>query len=297
MGEQGNAAYREGIGHGTEFLPLKVYSFREEYDQFFVSHHWHEEIEILFFEKGDFLLERDMVPEEISCGDIVFIGSSVLHQLSGRVLPSLHYAVIFNFDMLKFDRYDMAQASMLAPLCNGECSLPGRIGKNDAGYKEVLAALKEIFTAWEGKKPGWYLRVKALLLLILSVLEEHGHLRHMGRAEKAEDSYQMKEIKQVLKYMEEHYKEKVTLSMLAGRAGMNEQYFCRFFRRMTVKTPITYLNDYRIGHAAEALIKSDARIVEICYENGFENVSYFIRKFKEAKGMTPKEYRKRETFV
>ena len=93
MGEQGNAAYREGIGHGTEFLPLKVYSFREEYDQFFVSHHWHEEIEILFFEKGDFLLERDMVPEEISCGDIVFIGSSVLHQLSGRVLPSLHYAV------------------------------------------------------------------------------------------------------------------------------------------------------------------------------------------------------------
>ena len=181
--------------------------------------------------------------------------------ITGRVLPSLHYAVIFNFDMLKFDRYDMAQASMLAPLCNGECSLPGRIGKNDAGYKEVLAALKEIFTAWEGKKPGWYLRVKALLLLILSVLEEHGHLRHMGRAE------------------------------------MNEQYFCRFFRRMTGKTPITYLNDYRIGHAAEALIKSDARIVEICYENGFENVSYFIRKFKEAKGMTPKEYRKRETFV
>ena len=134
-------------------------------------------------------------------------------------------------------------------------------------------------------------------MLILSVLEEHGHLRHMGRAEKAEDSYQMKEIKQVLKYMEEHYKEKVTLSMLAGRAGMNEQYFCRFFRKMTGKTPITYLNDYRIGHAAEALIKSDARIVEICYENGFENVSYFIRKFKEAKGMTPKEYRKRETFV
>ncbi|MDE7326902.1 MAG: AraC family transcriptional regulator [Lachnospiraceae bacterium] len=297
MGGHGNVVFRESTGHGTVFLPLQVYRFKEEYDQFFVSHHWHDEIEILFFEKGDFQFEREMVPEEIKEGDIVFVGRSVLHQIAGRALPSLHHAVIFDLEMLKFDRYDMAQASILAPLWNGECVLPGRIGRECEGYQELLAELKEIFCAWEEKKPGWYLRVKAKLLLILSVLEEHGHLQHMGRAKKTEDSYQMREIKNVLKYMEEHYKEKVTLSDLAGEAGMNEQYFCRFFRKMTGKTPITYLNDYRIGHAAEALVKSDARIVEICYENGFENVSYFIRKFKEAKGMTPKEYRKRETLV
>ena len=59
MEQRVNAAYRESTGHGTAFLPFQVYSFQEEYDPFFVSHHWHEEIEILFFEKGDFLLERE----------------------------------------------------------------------------------------------------------------------------------------------------------------------------------------------------------------------------------------------
>lgn len=297
MNEQINAAYRESTGHGTEFLPLQVYCFQEEYDQFFVSHHWHEEIEILFFEKGDFLFERNMQPEEVEEGDIVFVNRSVLHQITGRTLPSLHHAVIFDFDMLKFDRYDMAQATILAPLWNGECALPARIGRKDAGYGEILAALRGIFSAWASKKAGWYLKIKAELLLILSVLEEYGHLGHSVWAGKTEGSYQMQEIKRVLKYMEEHYREKITLKELAGEAGMNEQYFCRFFRKMTGKTPINYLNDYRIGHAAEDLLRGDARIVEVCYENGFENVSYFIKKFKEAKGMTPKEYRKREILV
>lgn len=297
MKEQTNAAYRESIGHGTAFLPLQVCCFREEYDQFFVSHHWHEEIEILFFERGDFLFERNMQEEWVEEGDIVFVGRSVLHQITGRSLPSLHHAVIFDLDMLKFDRYDMAQATILAPLWNGECMLPARVGKKDAGYREILDAMRGILNAWQNKKTGWYLKTKAELLLILSVLEEHGHLKHSGRAEKTEEGYQMQEIKRVLKYMEEHYREKITLKELAGEAGMNEQYFCRFFRKMTGKTPITYLNDYRIGHAAEALLQGDARIVEVCYENGFENVSYFIKKFKEAKGMTPKEYRKREVLV
>lgn len=297
MDSQSNAAYREGTNHGTAFLPIHVCSFKEEYDQFFASHHWHEEIEILFFEKGDFLFERNMQAEGIAEGDIVFVGRSVLHQIAGKALPSLHHAVIFDLEMLKFDRYDMAQATILAPLWNGECVLPARIGKKDAGYAEILAALRGILDAWENKKTGWYLKIKAELLLILSILEEHGHLKYLNRAQKTEEGYQMQEIKRVLKYMEEHYREKITLAELAAEAGMNEQYFCRFFRKMTGKTPITYLNGYRIGHAAEALVKTDARIVEICYENGFENVSYFIKKFKEAKGMTPKEYRKREILV
>lgn len=293
MKNSANADFREAIEHGTALLPFQICSFHEEYDHFFVSHHWHEEIEILFFEKGNFLLERNMLPEELAEGDIVFVNRSELHQITGRSLPCTHHAVIFDLQMLKFERYDMAQASVIAPLWNGECLLPARIGKEEAGYGEILSSYRAMLAAWEKKPAGWYLRVKAELLFMLSVLEEHGMLVRVGKAEPSEDSYQMREIKRVLKYIEEHYRERVTLASLAGEAGMNEQYFCRFFRRMTGKTPVTYLNDYRIEHAAEELLQGDAKIMEICYENGFENISYFIKKFKECKGMTPKEYRGR----
>lgn len=232
-----------------------------------------------------------MLPEELAEGDIVFVNRSELHQITGQTLPCVHHAVIFDLQMLKFERYDMAQASVIAPLWNGECLLPARIGKEAAGYEEILSAYRTMLAAWEKRQAGWYLRVKAELLFILSVLEEYGLLVHVSKAEPSEDSYQMREIKRVLKYIEEHYRERITLAELAGEAGMNEQYFCRFFRRMTGKTPVTYLNAYRLEHAAEELLLSDAKIMEICYENGFENISYFIKKFKERKGMTPKEYR------
>lgn len=286
-------SYRELTEHGTAFLPVQTYSFQENYDRFFVSHHWHEEVELLYLERGDFLLERNMEPEELGEGTLVFLNRSELHQLTGRSLPSIHHAVVFDLEILKFERYDMAQASVLAPLWNGECRFPCSIRPGEEGYGELLTAYRAVLAACGGKRPGWYLAVKAELLLMLAVLEEKGLFLRSGRGALAESSDQVQSMKRVLKYIEEHYRERVTLAGMAGAAGMNEQYFCRFFRKMTGKTPISYLNDYRLEHAAEALLTSGAKIVEICYENGFENVSYFIRKFKEHKGMTPKEYRSR----
>ena len=88
-------SYRELTEHGTAFLPVQTYSFQENYDRFFVSHHWHEEVELLYLERGDFLLERNMEPEELGEGTLVFLNRSELHQLTGRSLPSIHHAVVF----------------------------------------------------------------------------------------------------------------------------------------------------------------------------------------------------------
>ncbi len=294
IGNMQKEGYRELTEHGTALLPVQAYSFHENYDRFFVSHHWHEEIELLYFEKGDFLLERNMEQEEAGEGSLVFLNRSELHQISGRTVPSIHHAIVFDLQILKFERYDMAQASVLAPLWNGECRLPRKVGSGEDGYEELLAAYRAILDACGQRRPGWYLAVKAALLFMLAVMEEKSLFLRSGRGALAESSYQVQDIKRVLKYIEGHYREKVTLAEMAGAAGMNEQYFCRFFRKMTGKTPITYLNDYRLEHAAEELLARDAKIMEICYENGFENISYFIKKFKEHKGMTPKEYRSRK---
>ncbi len=285
--------FKEPIEHGTAFIPVKVYSFYENYTSFFVSHHWHEEIELLYFEKGDFLLERNMVLEEVKEGDLIFLNRSELHQITGLKTPSIHHAIVFDLQILKFERYDMAQASVIAPLWNGGCRFLGHVGKEHAGYKELLDTYHKIMEIYKLQNSGWYLAIKAMLLFMFAQMEKHKLFLRRAKEEFKEGSYPIKEMKRVLKYIEEHYQEKITLAGLAAAAGMNEQYFCRFFRKMTGKTPITYLNDYRIEHAAEQLLSSDAKIMEICQENGFENISYFIKKFKESKGITPKEYRSR----
>lgn len=288
--------YKELREHGTSLMPIDAYSFYECHSRFSVSHHWHEEIELLYFEKGDFLLERDMRQENIGEGDLVFINRSELHQITGRNIPSIHHAIVFDMQVLKFERYDQAQGTVIAPLWNGACLFPGRITPQEEVYPVLLAEYLDILKSCTSKQPGWYLYVKASLFKILAILENAGYFRKRGNQELTENGYQVQEIKKILKYIEEHYREKIRLADLADTAGMNAQYFCRFFRRMTGKTPVDYINAYRIEHAAGELLERNAKIMEVCYENGFENFSYFIRKFKEYKGMTPKEYREGRRF-
>ena len=69
------------------------------------------------------------------------------------------------------------------------------------------------------------------------------------------------------------------------------EYFCRLFKQYTGKTPIEYLNNYRIEQAAKLLIETNDSITDIAFDCGFENTSYFIRKFKAQKSATPKQYR------
>lgn len=284
--------YKEQREHGTAFTPVQVYSFFENLAPFQVSHHWHEEIEILYIEQGAFVLERDMQPEELQEGDLVFLNRTELHQLQAKELPTVHHAMLFDLRMLCSELYDRAQGNLLIPLAAGKCRFPAKIDKMHGDYPKLLAIYQEVMAELQKQEAGWYLAIKALLLRLLSILERSNLFVRQSAKEMAENEYRVIEIKKVLQYIKEHYREKIRLAELAGAAGMNEQYFCRFFKSMTGKTPVDYINGYRIEAVAKQLTKSDAKIMEICYENGFENFSYFIRKFKEYKGVTPKEYRR-----
>ncbi len=284
--------YKEQREHGTSFAPVEVYSFYERLIPFQVSHHWHEVVEILYIEQGEFILERDMQPEELSEGDIAFINRTELHQLQAKAIPSIHHALVFDLRMLCSELVDLAQGNLFVPLLTGKCRFPAKISEGHPYYARLLALYQEVKEECAHREDGWYLAVKSALFRIFALLERGGMLVRQSAREWTEGEYRVQEIKQVLQYIHEHAHEKIYLSELAGVAGMNEQYFCRFFKGMTGKTPVDYINGYRIERIAELLVKDDKKIIEICYENGFENFSYFIRKFKEYKGVTPKEYRK-----
>jgi AraC-like DNA-binding protein len=73
---------------------------------------------------------------------------------------------------------------------------------------------------------------------------------------------------------------------------MTTYAFCKYFKKSTKKTFITFLIELRICHAKKLLIENLCSISEICYASGFDNLSNFNRAFKSLARMTPKEYRK-----
>ena len=106
------------------------------------------------------------------------------------------------------------------------------------------------------------------------------------------ESQKITAIKTVLSYITDHYPEKLYVQDLASQVNMNEQYFCRFFKRSIGKTPIDYINDYRLNKVIRLLETGDAQITEICLECGFNNMGNFQRLFKRKTGITPLQYRK-----
>lgn len=87
----------------------------------------------------------------------------------------------------------------------------------------------------------------------------------------------------------------LTLRQLAAQAGLSPYHFLRTFERLTGVTPHQYVRRMRLRDAAVRLELEPARVIEIAYESGFNDVSAFNRAFHAEFGASPQGYRKRAT--
>ena len=99
-------------------------------------------------------------------------------------------------------------------------------------------------------------------------------------------------LQEILLYVEENYRHPILLEDIAGKFGLNREYFCRFFKKILGKSPITYINEYRIKQAIILLQTTDSPVMDICLDCGFNNLGNFLREFKKDTGFTPLQYRK-----
>ena len=86
--------------------------------------------------------------------------------------------------------------------------------------------------------------------------------------------------------------ENITLAGLAELVNMSETGLSRLFRNVTGMSCIDYVIEYRLTKAMGFLRSTDKPIIEIAYETGFNNISYFNRTFKKHCGQTPSEFRR-----
>ena len=98
-------------------------------------------------------------------------------------------------------------------------------------------------------------------------------------------------IEKVHDYIVAHYKDKITLGDAANILNMSPVSVTRLIKQRTGKSFIDFLNEIRIGFAARQMVDSDMSISEICFSNGFNNISNFNRTFRKKQGLTPTEFR------
>lgn len=281
-----NHLLKESVDRGSRLVP--VYLYENNWQNYELYLHWHDEMEWIIMDKGSAQFTIEGTSYTLHPGDCLFISPRQLH--SGRSLSKdcLFRAILVDLDFLSSKEDDLLQSQYIDPLMSGQLFLPPLL-KQAANDYDITNSLNQLTDLLKNKPSAWLLHLKGALLSQLALLESKAGFKKPESILEENTPNQIA-LKQLLFYMKQHCHEKLTLDQLAAKMNFNPQYFCRYFKAATAMTPIAYLTLLRIEKAALMLHSEDAKVSEVCYECGFDNVSYFIRSFKRHKGLTPKLY-------
>lgn len=280
---------KENITHGTVMFPFAFYEWFGDFN-YSVKLHWHEETEILYLEEGTFHFTNNMKKHVIQAPAIAFIGAGEIHSID-LLEKQRESALLFHMEMLYFEHFDIIKAHILKPLVEKKLVFPQFIFPQDRNWKEILSLYQKTITEARNSCISSQIKVKAYLLELIAVLYENNYIVSLEKIEEP-ITYQVEKVKKVITYIHENYNNTISTCKLACLIGMNEQYFCRYFKKITGKTLTEYINLIRIEKAAELLLKTQNKVIDIAIECGYSSIGYFNKKFKSIKSMTPQEFRK-----
>lgn len=274
------SSLHEDKKRGKFDFPIELYYVDSSYPRYQMPLHWHLEYELILVLSGKFHLSIDGKQYLLEAGDSAWISDGAIH--GGEPENCVYECVVFDLAALLRD----------TPLCTKSAkeflthsgSYTGKLEKDS-----VNAQLADkIFETLEKEQSGYEWSTIGLLWQLMgNILKTYSNISSNYN----QSRQQITKLKAVLSYIRDNYESQITLEELSDIAGMSPRYFCRAFSSMTGKTPIAYLNYYRIECAGELLKLTDKTVTEIAISCGFNDMSYFSKQFKRYKCITPSQYR------
>lgn len=275
------SSLHEDKKRGKFDFPIELYYVDSSYPRYRMPLHWHLEYELILVLSGKLHLSIDGKQYLLESGDSAWISDGAIH--GGEPENCVYECVVFDLAALLRD----------TPLCTKSAKeflthssfYTGKLEKNSTNAQ--LA--DKIFEAMEKEQNGYeWVTVGLLWQLMGNMLKSHNNIYSNYN----QSRQQITKLKAVLAYIRDNYESPIALEELAQIAEMSPRYFCRAFSAMTGRTPIAYLNYYRVECAGEFLKLTDKTVTEIAISCGFSDMSYFSKQFKRYKNVTPSQYRK-----
>lgn len=280
-----DAKKKEVVQRGTAFFPIQYYWNNTSSSLYNLPVHWHLDYEFIHVVEGSYNLfwggKKTVLNEDEYC----IIQDGVLHGDDEKIESCKYESLVFDFNLIRTKNF--LHNSFLNDIAEHRVILNKKITINDSFVKKEVDS---IFEFMKNKEPGFELFTVGRLLCFFAYVKKE---KLYSEDEKVLDKNKIRteQLKAVLNLISENYNKDLSLDDMADKAGMSPKYFCRVFREMTHRTPIEYLNAYRIDQSCTLLRNSDDSLINIAYNCGFNDFSYFIKIFKKYKGMTPHKYR------
>ncbi len=159
------------------------------------------------------------------------------------------------------------------------------------GQRETEKLLRSMLAEYKREEPFYEDRLYLLVLELLVLFSREYTMSPIREvSEKAYDKYRNM-VADAIHYIDEHYAEPISLEEICRVSMVSKTYFCYLFKMLTHKTFVEYLTDRRLEKAMELLRQTNRSIIDISQAVGFHDSAHFSRTFKQARGISPREYR------
>jgi YesN/AraC family two-component response regulator len=250
--------------------------------------HLHDEFELIAILKSHGKLYVGNNVTNFSEGDLFLFAPGLPHCFYNtrgyeKGNEMAHAVVIFfKRDFLGTDFFKRTEVAQLARI----------IAKSEFGV-QVLNPSKTILNKLENLKHKKNLERIGDFLLILNELATKKITKLLSTENliSAASLSESKVINNVYRYVAENFQKEITFSTAASVANMQRAAFCRYFKRKTKKKFTEFVNETRIMHARQLLAETDKTIIEVAFECGYKNTSYFNRQFRLICNSAPSDFR------
>jgi AraC family transcriptional regulator len=152
--------------------------------------------------------------------------------------------------------------------------------------------LESIASEMENGETGWHEVIHSMInQLSVYLLREHINVQRSDEIELSRAGVVDRRLRRAIEYMHDNCGRDLNLAEISQAAFLSEFHFARLFKKITGRSPHSYLASMRIERARRLLAETDLPITEVAAQVGYSGQSHFTKVFREATGTTPRAFR------
>ena len=253
--------------------------------------HRHNYVEVIYMCRGTTTHILDGNTVVLEEGNILFLNQNAVQEIlpAGEHDIAVNFIILPEFFSMVFSILDMKEGNFLKDflidaLC-GKSRNTSYLYFHVADILPIQNLIENMVWTIRNEQPNKRRCNQITMGLLLLQL-----LNHMDRMEAGKGVYEKELMDMVHEYIEAHYKNG-SLSELSAILGYDLYWLSREIKKRAGKTYKDLLLDKRMKQTAYLLKETTLPVVDIIESIGYDNTSYFYKKFKETYGVSPKEYR------